>query len=113
VKKFIQQLTLSLALVAPFAASAGGITPGIINEMIATDTGYVYIRTTGTTTGQPGCAAANAGRFVVNANTNAGASVAARLSFAYALGRSVVIQGTNACGISGVDESLSFVVIYP
>jgi hypothetical protein len=96
VKKFIQQIALSLALVAPFAASAGNGT-GLIDINIGRETdGFVFIRVTGTPA-TAACANANPGSFVVNGTTPGGAVAVRRIDIAYSLGKSVYVVGKGTC----------------
>jgi hypothetical protein len=107
VKKFIQQLTLSLALLAPFAAAAAGVSSGLVVYPIARSDGVYFVRVSGTTAGRASCGASNPDFYTVDGNTEGGRILIAQLRFARALGQTVTIYGTGTCPTLSTYEGVS------
>src|SRR4051812_48925817 len=94
----MKKLILSLSLLASFAAQAAGSSTGVpITPIVRATDGFVFIKTSGTTSGQPSCASGYPGWFVINGSTAAGAVAVAQIRGAYYLGKTVTLSGTGGC----------------
>ena len=90
-------------------AEAGSATAGQISGILSHRQGRLFFRHNGVRSGTPACSTIN--RWVIDTTTAAGQSMAATILSAYALGKSVQIEGTNECGLWGDTESVNYVEI--
>jgi hypothetical protein len=109
VKKFIQQLTLSLALVAAsIGAQAAGSATGTVLGFYAAQSGIMLVYPSVSIT-TPSCT--QTGRFAIDTNTVSGKEQAAAIRFAFALGRTVSIYGAGTCSVFTDTESVTSVYV--
>lgn len=109
----MKKLILSLLALFSFSAMAAGSVSGTVTDYVPAVSGSISVRTAGTATGQPGCASGNPGWFIIDTSTEGGRQMATSIRFAFALGRTVTLVGTNACTTTGTSENLSYMGVAP
>ena len=110
-KKFVKQLalSLSLSLLAPFAANAAGSITGTVASIYALPMSMVVMN--GTPTGTPSCASTNPNRWAMDPTTANGQGQIALIRFAAALGKTVAIIGTGTCSLWTDTETVASILV--
>jgi hypothetical protein len=107
----MKKLFLSLVLAfSSFAALAVGTSTGTITAIYAMPSGVMMFTSSGSSSGQPGCAT-SAGRFAIDTTTAAGKEQAASLMYAAAIGKTVAFTGLGTCAIWSDSEGLNYAII--
>ena len=96
-----------LGLCSP--AVAGGSYSGPVSHILSHRQGRLFFEVGGTRYLPPSCAIHP--RWVIDTTMAAGQSVAATVLSAYALGKSVVVEGTAECGVWGDTETANYVEV--
>lgn len=91
----------------PATSNAGEAGASPFKTVMFFSNGIVLVHTDGARTNVPGCATQTS-RFAIDSTSAAGKSQLAGILAAYAIGKPVVIYGTNSCALVGDTETISY-----